>query len=689
VKNILKLIKGQKFLIIVLSAMMIFAACGDKSSGDPTSPPTKVVSVAIQGGAPILEGTGGTATFSVITANIAAGTYNISVGGLPAGVNAPATIALNAVGAGSLSLTVGADVEADDYDLTLTIDGTTSDEFTLEVLAPGAKGVSAAWYSGTMTAGLETSGTHVRYKVDTVDIDDGTYTTTVKQADSSSLPQGVSLASNVEIINNSGWLTLVGGNNTLKGEYSLTLTIDGTTSTAFGLSIAQGTPSITGYSTSSGIIMEDVGGTKTWTINTKNIDAGTAASIEWCNSTGTASADAPAGLSGDPVITPVASDGGNATVTLSFGEGAVKGEYYFKATIASTPEVVSPAYQVTVADDTSPGSGTTGDPFKVRSPEDLAKVGKETGAGNWTLTAHYFQMNDIVLSGNWTPIGTTASRFYGSYDGGGYTISGLSITASSGNQGLFGFIGTDGTVKNLTLSGIDVEYTGSSSEYVGGVVGYNQFGTVQNCHVSGSIKGYVGVGGVAGFNQGGTVQNCHVSGSIEGYINLGGVAGSNSGTIEYCSVSDSSVTGTGGSVGGVVGNNSGPIQNCYAVGVSVNSSSGSYFGGIVGYSNDKVESCVALNGSINRNNGTTGRIVGSIGSSGTLENNYADEDMTMPSGYTVSSDADGKDGADVEAADFNTKAWWINDKDSTPSGPGFDFDDVWDWDDDINLPVLR
>ena len=138
-----------------------------------------------------------------------------------------------------------------------------------------------------------------------------------------------------------------------------------------------------------------------------------------------------------------------------------------------------------------------------------------------TTTAHICTsaklMADISLEGkSWTPVGCFGAAegklveyFYaGTFDGGGHIISNLKIDSSdsySSYLGLFAYIATDGVVKDLTLSNVAI----SGNSYIGGIAGYN-YGTIENCSVSGSVSGNIGVGGIAGQNNG-TITACYWS----------------------------------------------------------------------------------------------------------------------------------------------------------------------------------
>ena len=284
------------------------------------------------------------------------------------------------------------------------------------------------------------------------------------------------------------------------------------------------------------------------------------------------------------------------------------------------------------------------EPKPISAIADLLRIDQNL-SGNYVLT------NDIDLSNirNLTPIGTEKEPFTGTFDGNGHKITGLTINKTDSEaQGLFGYVGSGGTVKNLTVSGnVSVSGTG---DYVGSVVGFNKGGTVENCCNTGevSVSGTgIRIGGVVGQNNGGTVENCCNTGVVSGSVEIvGGVVGFNeSGTVKNCyntgEVSDDvgftggvvgyNVAGTvencyntgevsdGGSAGGVVGYSGGTVKNCYNTGeVSGDVSAG----GVVGYSGGTVTNCYntgAVNG-----DGSAGGVVGSSGD--TVTNCYYLED---------------------------------------------------------------
>ena len=116
------------------------------------------------------------------------------------------------------------------------------------------------------------------------------------------------------------------------------------------------------------------------------------------------------------------------------------------------------------------------DAILISTAEELAAFRDRVNSGENTLDV--VLTADIELSGDWTPFnpndGYVASAYAGTFDGNGHTISGLSVNATAANQGLFGVI-NGATIKNLKIEG----HVTSSNNYVGGIVGKIQQGTIE------------------------------------------------------------------------------------------------------------------------------------------------------------------------------------------------------------------
>ena len=228
--------------------------------------------------------------------------------------------------------------------------------------------------------------------------------------------------------------------------------------------------------------------------------------------------------------------------------------------------------------------------YTVTSADGLMNVAELVNGGKTDINITLDK--DIDLTGKeWTPIGTGYSNKYtGTFDGGGHTIKGLTVTTNDQFVGLFGSIGYAGTVKNVMME--DVQITSNrSSGFAGGVAGYSD-GTIENCSVSGSVSGTVYVGGVVGVQIGGSITGCSSSATVNGTVDVGGVAGqtNSSATLTACYATGNVIIEmapkkniAGGSL---VGMNAGSsLLACYATGnvTSTGSSTGKvHIGGFLG-----------------------------------------------------------------------------------------------------------
>ena len=215
---------------------------------------------------------------------------------------------------------------------------------------------------------------------------------------------------------------------------------------------------------------------------------------------------------------------------------------------------------------------------------------------NCTLTA------DIDLTGkDWSPIGTNFYNSYtGTFDGGGHTIMGLTVTTNDQYVGLFGRLGRAGTVKNVVMDGIQITCNHRLG-YAGGVAGFSWGGTIENCSVSGSVSGTICAGGVVGIQWEASITGCSSSATVKGMVQVGGVAGeTNSGATMAACYATGNVTIEIDPInnilgGGLVGFNAGSsVLACYATGnvTSTGSSTGNvHIGGLFGDSYTTVTAC--------------------------------------------------------------------------------------------------
>lgn len=264
------------------------------------------------------------------------------------------------------------------------------------------------------------------------------------------------------------------------------------------------------------------------------------------------------------------------------------------AALAADTVDVSALPEYTADADTSAGAA-----YKISTEESLrafaAAVKADDGKGTYNLSGVSFYLaNDIALTGAWTPVGNGVSAvkdfFAGTFDGCGHTISGLNVQGSTVNQGLFAAI-NKATIRNLNVSGT---VSCGTKNYVGGIVGKVQDGTIENCSFSGSVTGGY-TGGIAGGIAGGlnsnnvTISGCVNAADVTG-TTAGGIFGywKNTAAIRDC-YNTGSVTGSA-KAGGIVGQlSSGTIENCYSIGDI--GGKASQKGGIFAFSSATVKNC--------------------------------------------------------------------------------------------------
>ena len=173
--------------------------------------------------------------------------------------------------------------------------------------------------------------------------------------------------------------------------------------------------------------------------------------------------------------------------------------------------------------------------YQITNESNLRWFAEAVNGGNSAINARLtanIKVNDKVFNDDgslisdpktWTPIGVSYSKaFKGTFDGAGYTISGLYCDMTDRTDieyvGLFGRI-NGGTVTNLGV--LDSYFAGNS--LVGGVCGKNDGGTIEECYNTGKVTGTSSVGGVCGNNNKGTLEKCYNTGKVTGTSSVGGV----------------------------------------------------------------------------------------------------------------------------------------------------------------------
>ena len=239
---------------------------------------------------------------------------------------------------------------------------------------------------------------------------------------------------------------------------------------------------------------------------------------------------------------------------------------------------------------------------------------------NAVLTADIIVNKDLLASINtgkdgnvtngssfkaWRPMGMAdengkfTGHYKGIFDGNGHSISGLYVNRDEAADdvhtwfksciGLFGYY--SGVTRNLSV--LDSYMRGE--DCIGGICGYNDGGTVQNCYSAATVCGDSYIGGICGRSQSNSIiENCYNTGYVYGATrSIGGICGDNSATLQGCS----NVGNVKGKfhVGGIVGESSGFgntiwIKDCYNRGNVIGDTKD--IGGIGGYiSYSLVENC--------------------------------------------------------------------------------------------------
>ena len=296
------------------------------------------------------------------------------------------------------------------------------------------------------------------------------------------------------------------------------------------------------------------------------------------------------------IVAPQSVAAGTAFITCTFTNGKTfvykmknatdwqaGGEYTYTVSLAAAKDL---GYTIE-----SNGS------YTVTSADGLMNVAELVNGGKTDINITLDKNIDLTGKG-WTPIGTNYDNSYtGTFDGGGHTIKGLTVTTNDQFVGLFGYLNRAGTVKNVVMEGIQIT-SNHMFGCTGGVVGYS-WGTIENCSVSGSVSGTDCVGGVVGSQKAGSIIGCSSSATVKGTHYVGGVAGEKWGTMIACYATGNVTLEIGSpknlSGGGVVGLNGGSrVLACYAIG-NVNSKGSStgnvHIGGLFGDNYTVVTAC--------------------------------------------------------------------------------------------------
>lgn len=233
------------------------------------------------------------------------------------------------------------------------------------------------------------------------------------------------------------------------------------------------------------------------------------------------------------------------------------------------------------------GTGEENDPYQISTAAQLAYLAQQVNNGTDYERNHFLLVSDLDLSGKeWTPIGTYGNPFWGGFDGGGHTITGMTITGDGDYVGLFGecrnFTADSSYIKSVTVKGANI----SGHSHVGAIAG--EGANISDCYsIENTICAAWCVGGICG-SLTGNISGCYNSSSVSGNSTAGGIMGSASsertvGVVEYCyNIGAVTVRQQDSSVGGITGASAHRynISNCLNCGKITGN--GKNVGGIAG-----------------------------------------------------------------------------------------------------------
>ncbi|HOV32978.1 MAG TPA: DUF5011 domain-containing protein [Candidatus Hydrogenedens sp.] len=268
--------------------------------------------------------------------------------------------------------------------------------------------------------------------------------------------------------------------------------------------------------------------------------------------------------------------------------------------------------------------GVFGEVIVIDDIEELQKIGHIVG---YPLNGVYELSGNIDASDtlNWNsgagfkPIGTSSNPFVGKFDGKGYKIMDLYINLPNEDYiGLFSHVGLGGDIIKVTIEACQIV----GRDYVGGLIGWNEGGTILNSSIIGLVEGRYYIGGLTGWNaSAGLISVSSNMGLIKGENSVGGLVGLNDESTVLDSFSAGSIQGSENSIGGLVGWNTsvGRVLGSYNTGTVEGKS---YVGGLVGHNDSSIVISSYSTGTVKGHNASVGGLIG-YSSSGGVSNCYS------------------------------------------------------------------
>ncbi len=221
------------------------------------------------------------------------------------------------------------------------------------------------------------------------------------------------------------------------------------------------------------------------------------------------------------------------------------------------------------------GDGSLGNPYQIATLDNLYWI----AANSSTWSSQFIQTANIDASSTsgwfsgegWNPIGNFTTKFTGVYDGGNFTISGLTVNRPSGFfGGLFGYVSGNAQFRNLGMINVSI----SCDQYSGGIIALaDDTGTrvIENVYSTGTVSSNRSAGGIVGVGGNCEISNSYSRANVTGsdFGESGGLVGSlfNLPSFIINSYSTGVVSGTTGTngteQGGLVGSTTRPVTNSF------------------------------------------------------------------------------------------------------------------------------
>ena len=330
---------------------------------------------------------------------------------------------------------------------------------------------------------------------------------------------------------------------------------------------------------------------------------------------------------------------GGREYTHTFAAQTYEANREYTLTIALAEETAT--FAISTTDDfgwsVQPGKNVipdvSGYNYTIRTEEELIAFARAVDAGNLTATA--IQMANIELTEPWVPItnvDNTNQAFAGTYNGNGYTISGINITQNYDHTGFFGCT-YNATLTGIHLRGVNIN---NKSQFAGALVGdasntTADAGCISLCSAEGTISVSSNfltmyVGGLVGYASRVHISRCRTACTLVGANNLNGfgnltvgdlVGYTGNGMLAVCqatgNVKATALYDVYIVAGGLAGKTeSTETWSCYATGhveVECNSNSTIYAGGLIGYNYSNINNSYAT-GDVTTSSGDADSLIG-------------------------------------------------------------------------------